>query len=277
MLAVFLESDAPYSHADKVVNWLMQQQKKGRWNSTQENLFAFWAMAAYFNRYEKAQPDFKAKVKIDGASWFEELFKGRESKQLTHSKSLADFKPGKECSIEFGKEGSGRLYYELRMAYAPKTPLPSRDEGFSIDRTYTTLDGKKILPSQFKNGEYVIATITVTTPRERNFIVVNDPIPAGCEIIDPKMAAADKSVIQQVETMNRRNDCADWWGSWTHVEYKDQRCLLFSDYMAPGKHTFAYALHTIVSGQFSLPAPSVEAMYNPELFGRGEETVANIQ
>ena len=277
MLLVFLESDNNYTHADKVVNWLMQQQKNGRWNSTQENLYAFWAMATYFNLYEKAEPDFKAKVKIDGASWFEELFKGRESKQLTHFKNLGDFKPGKECSIEFGKEGPGRLYYELRMAYAPKSTLPSRDEGFSIDRTYTTLVGKKILPTEFKNGEYVIATITVTTPRERNFVVVNDPIPAGCEIIDPKISVANKSVIQQVESMNMKKDFANWWGSWTYTEYRDQRCLLFADYMTPGKHTFAYALRTIVSGQFSLPAPYVEAMYNPEIFGRGEESIAHIQ
>jgi uncharacterized protein YfaS (alpha-2-macroglobulin family) len=277
MLIAFLEAEGSCRHADKMVNWLMQQQRQGRWKSTQENLYSFWALAEYFNRYEKAEPDFKAQVKIDGASWFEELFKGRRSDQIARVRGLDEFKAGKECFLEFSKSGRGRLYYELRMSYAPKAALPKRDEGFGVERSYASMDGKKIDPGRLKNGEYVIVTVTVTTPRDRNFVVVNDPIPAGCEIVDPGAASADKSVVRLVEGKNAYHSDGDWWGSWNHTEYRDQRCLLFADFMTAGAHSFTYALRTIVSGTFYVPAAYAEAMYNPEIFGRGEECTAIVE
>ena len=122
-----------------------------------------------------------------------------------------------------------------------------------------------------------MATITVTTPRERSFVVVNDPVPAGCELVDPKIAVANKQVVRKVEAVNAKNTLSTWWGTWNHIEYRDQRCLLFADYLTPGTHTFVYALHPIVAGTFTTPAPAVEEMYNPEIFGRGEECLVRIE
>ncbi len=264
-LQTLLETGGSYSQADKVVRWLMQEQRGGRWRTTQENLYVFWALAEYFNAYETAVPDFKGRISLDGAVWLEELFQGRSARQSSRAIFLSKLPQSRPLDLGMTADGAGRLYYEFRLKYAPREHLAVRNEGFEVKRECMTVKGQPLDPRHLKLGELVQVKITVTTPRDRQFVVVNDPIPAGCEIMD-----TDLSKFRVVAT-DPNAAFQPWWGSWNHHEFRDQRCLLFADYLDKGTHTFSYLIRTVAAGRFYTPPIQTEEMYTPEVFGRGEE------
>ncbi len=46
----------------KLVRGLLGHRKRGRWSNTQENVFILLALDRYFHTYERATPDFVARV-----------------------------------------------------------------------------------------------------------------------------------------------------------------------------------------------------------------------
>lgn len=271
-----LSADSSYPQAEKVVRWLMQEQKTNRWNSTHENLYAFWALAKYFSVYESETPDFKAVAKLNGKEWFAEHFTGRSSAKKESTLGFDTLPIGKTSSLDFIKQGPGRLYYSVHMKYAPMGGVAARNEGIEIKRQYMSVDKKRLDPSEFKVGQPVVVTLTVTSNRDRMFVAVNDPVPAGCEIIDPSLSVVSPELGRMISDINA-NTGNYWWGSWNHTEYRDQRCLLFANYLNAGTHTFSYLLRPTIEGKYYTPPAHAEEMYNPEVFGRTDECMVKVK
>ena len=61
-----------------------------------------------------------------------------------------------------------------------------------------------------------------------------------------------------------------WWWRWTpsHSEFRDEKVVLFADYLAAGTYEYTYLMRASLPGQFqTLPATAYE-MYFPETGGR---------
>lgn len=91
ILQALLETGDRDPFLSKVVKWIMQEQKVGRWRSTQENVFVVAALSDYFNAFESETPDFKAQVAIAGKRIVDAMFRGREFKTLSETKPLSWF------------------------------------------------------------------------------------------------------------------------------------------------------------------------------------------
>lgn len=271
VLQALIESYGEYHQADKVVRWLMREQELGRWRSTQENLYVFWALADYFGAYEKEEPDFAAKIAIDGTTYLKGLFKGRSAEQKRTEIPLTKLPKARELPLTMTKDGQGRLYYEVRMRYAPEGTLQPREEGLRITSEYTDVAGKSVDPAQLRLGEVVAVTLTVSTPRDRLFVAVDEPLPAGCEIVDPRLSTVSTELRDRLTDIRSRTRRDRWWGSWTHSEFRDQRCLVFADYLTAGSHSFTFLMRPTSPGTFYTPPAHAEEMYTPEVFGRGAE------
>ncbi|MEL7363242.1 MAG: hypothetical protein AAFN13_14300, partial [Bacteroidota bacterium] len=59
-----------------------------------------------------------------------------------------------------------------------------------------------------------------------------------------------------------------WWGSFNHTELRDDRVLLFADYLRRGEHTYTYLARATTPGTFVHPPAQAELMYEPEVNGR---------
>jgi len=69
-----LVADDPKSDLiPKLVNGLLAHRTRGRWGSTQENVFVLLAMDRYFNTYESQTPDFVARI------WLGETYAGEHA------------------------------------------------------------------------------------------------------------------------------------------------------------------------------------------------------
>jgi len=255
-----------------VARWLIEKRKAGRWNSTQTNFFVFYALNDFYRQYEKIKPDFKAEISLERKKLLKEVFRKR-SKIISSEISLASFSPGKVLPLKIDLEGEGTLYYETRMTYAPRYKLIPRDEGFSVSKEFLSLEEKPL--ESIKAGSLVIVKLKIIVPRESLYVVVDDPLPAGFEAINPTFlteSQEDQLRLQQLERSKRRV----WWRGFNHIEMHDDKVVLFADSLLPGVHTHTYLARALTFGIFQTPATKVEEMYSPEVFGRSTEKTVKI-
>ena len=275
-LSALIEHDGSESFqqiAQKMVRYLMQRRENGRWASTQDNAAVVDALRAYFTAYETADPDFSAQVKLAGKTVIEETFQGRSLSSVSNTVGLDAVPKGTEVPVEVSKEGTGRLYYSLRVREYTDEPVEPREQGLAVTRTIQRLDasGEAIGPEMttgketitLEPGALVRVQLRVNTPTSRNYVVVDDALPAGLEAVNAAFGRTGTDVLQSAGTGSSR-----WWGSFNHTETRDDRVLLFADYMRRGEHTYTYVARATTEGEFVHPPVEAEMMYRPETRGR---------
>jgi len=265
VLQTFTELDLPFPYKDQVMRWLVQERSKKSKPTTHENAFVFDAFQTYYKKYEKEEPDFVARFILDGKEILKQSFKGRTNEPPQKSLfSLESIQRDTLLPIKISKVGKGRLYYVLRMSYAFKENPAALDEGFYIWKEILTFDGK--LVRRFKRGELYKVILHIVVPETRLFAVVEDPIPAGFEVVQTYFATESEEVKRKHrEEMRQRK--GHWWGSFDHEERYDDRVLLFAQHLFPGEHIWIYFVKATTGGRFLLPSTKSEEMYSPELFG----------
>ena len=274
ILQTLLETGGfPVDKADlpaKMVKWLLQKKRNGRWENTQENVHVVDALATYFTRFESAEPKFKAAIILAGKTMLSKMFEGRSLAVEKSTRPLDGFEKGKELPLQSKKEGTGMLYAGIRMSYYPKSEATMRDEGIAVLKTMEPLiatekkhDGRTFVP-----GTIVKVTLRVITPQQRNFVVVDDPLPAGLEAVNTSLVTESAELGRMLAEMQWNESSYRWWGSFNHHEFRDDRVLLFADELASGVHTFSYLARATTFGTFSLPPTYTEMMYEPEVFGQ---------
>ena len=252
--------------APKVVRWLMKKRERGHWRNTQENVYALMALDRYFRAREAAAPDFIAQAWLGEVELLKAEFKGRSMEVKSYEIAMPRLLSAKrdKTLLTVAKKGPGRLYYTLRLSYAPASrELDPRFEGFGIERTYTLLEGEEepigdtTHSLKFPSGQTLRVRLKVHAPGPRRYVVIDDPLPAGLEPVDFRFATTDAS-----KALGSHGFRAD------HHEMRDERVVFYIDRMSAGTHTFDYVARTTTRGNFYLPPARVEDMYAPETFAR---------
>jgi uncharacterized protein YfaS (alpha-2-macroglobulin family) len=255
----------------KVVRWLIDQQKVGRWRTTQENIYVVDALATYMRAFEKEEPNFRATVTVEGKRILNELFQGRSFNVSQASLPLRDLTPGKDYAANLAKDGQGRLYYGIRMNYYPRGETPAKEEGYSVIKTIQTLSGAPA--DSVTAGSLLKVTITVSSNQYRHFVVVDDPVPAGFEVVNTSFSTTAAGLSQEEGERS-----PEWYAyAFHHVEQYDDRVLLFADEFTPGAHSYTYLVQVTRTGEYAMPATRAEGMYEPEVFGQTASRTVNIR
>ena len=108
-------------------------------------------------------------------------------------------------------------------------------------------------------------TVTVNAPQGGQYVLVEDPLPAGLEPIDTSLATSQKVKAGQKSRV------------WTRVELHDDRVALFATYLRPGTHTFTYLARATTAGVFRVLPAHAEMMYAPEVSGRTDGAMFEVK
>jgi hypothetical protein len=249
----------------KTVRWLLDEQRSGRWRTTQENLYVVDALSTYFRVYEQQEPNFRARLTLAGKGLLNQIFQGRSLKTASARLPLRGFSEGTRCNLDVIKSGQGRLYYTARMTYYPKGESTVKEEGIFVSKSIETLDHVP-LAQHFKAGTIAKVTLTIASNQDRNYVVVDDPLPAGFETVNLSFQTTAKNLNSSGEPQHEDRMQFDY--SFDHTEMHDDRVLLFEDYLPAGVHTFSYLVRVTSFGEFQMPSTRAEAMYEPEVFGQ---------
>ena len=259
--------------AQRMVQYLIDEREQGHWTSTQDNAAVVEAFRRYVDAYESETPDFAATVQLASETILEAAFRTRtlDTRKVTVPESDL---PDGDTPLRIQKDdGPGRLYYTARLETATTAPVEAREQGLRVERTLELLDTngevvRTLTPNadgqrQVAPGSLVRVTLRLNSPTDRNYVVVDDPLPAGLETVNSAFETTDTGLLRETNTGQDR-----WWGSFNHTEQQDTRVLLFADYLQRGTHTYRYVARATTEGMFVHPAVEAELMYQPETRGR---------
>jgi len=200
------------------------------------------------------------------------------------SKLQASTPAGAEQPLTFTRNGTGTLFYSARLRYAVDELFQDGlDRGMKIERTYAPYveAGSRPETTSFKAGDLIRVTITLDLTKERRFVAVTDPLPAGFEPVESWFATTAQALARDTDTQSA-DDPLTWFGWWEHggfdhVERHDDRVLLFATRLSEGTHTFSYIVRATTAGTYRTAPAHAEEMYEPEVFGRTATIVIDVK
>lgn len=270
-LDVLLEVDPDHHLVSKMARWLMEARREdGTWGNTQNDAWALLAMTDYLRVREAEEPDFVGEVFFGEASVFSAAFEGRSLQEESGFVPMQELLSAGPGFLGFAKTGKGRMYYAASLSYARDTlPEEPIDRGFFVERRYVVLpdhdppepqkpeDGG--LLGRMEAGQNVLVELTVVVTGRRHFVAVEDPIPAGLEVVNFRF---ETSSLQSLSSFSSAYD------PFYHSEILDDRVLLFADEIQPGIHRYRYLARATTPGTFVVAPARAHEMYQPEVFGR---------
>lgn len=191
---------------DEVLRWVLRSRAKdGAWGSTNNTVTVIDALTDFLVWKKENESQFNLALAVDGNALGEFSFDaGSILKTFGKFVPTQDIGLGKLRSLVFTKTNKNaapnNYYYDAMLKYyLPVEKISSRDEGFSITRElYRIDDEKRSRPvSEAKQGDVLRARLVITTPTARNFVSVEDYIPAGMEIVNLRLATEDQSLREQ--------------------------------------------------------------------------------
>jgi hypothetical protein len=279
--------------AAKLASGLLADRRGGTWRSTQETAWALIALDDYRKAQEKAEPDFDARVFLGQAEVYEHAFRGRDAAQGSLTVPAARLSAAGGAPLAFSVEGRGELFYQARLRYVRKElPAKPLERGFFVKKTLrpVTAEGLAkaldVVPdksiSRFAGGDLVLADVVVVAPSPREFVVIDDPLPAGFEAVDAHLATTsrgldvDRGDDEREPSDDERVKGEAFQPSRFLRELRDDRVLFFVDHLPAGMFRYRYLARATSLGRFVVPPTRVEEMYTPEVFGRTGADVIEV-
>jgi uncharacterized protein YfaS (alpha-2-macroglobulin family) len=182
--------------------------------------------------------------------------------------------------------GEGRLYYTAHLeVYLPVEEIEPLNRGIIVSRQYCDLgaagptleDGRTSCQAveEARVGDVIQVRLTVIAPHDLYYVVVEDPLPAGAEAIDPSLAttsllAGAPSLRREAENLGWHGFYYWWWRWYSRSELRDDRVVLFADYLSAGTYTYTYTFRATQPGEYHVIPTTAYEFYFPEVFGRAD-------
>ncbi|MCC6616490.1 MAG: Ig-like domain-containing protein [Anaerolineae bacterium] len=173
---------------------------------------------------------------------------------------------------------AGTVYYTAQLhAYLPVAEVEPLNRGIVIERRYTMGDGDAMQTvTGAQVGDTVTVRLTIIAPNDLHYVVVEDPIPAGTDAVNPDLA-----ISQQVGTrpeLSREDPLSQGWGWWWfgNIEFRDEKVVLNATYLPAGTYEFVYTIRAGLPGEYNVIPASAREAYFPEVFGRSAGALFTI-
>lgn len=253
-----LKSDGTTAIADA----LFDLRRNGNWQTTQGNSWAVLSLADYVRRTEAGRKEIKGSLASGGKDTaFQLAAKGAYVEK--------EFPFDGVPSLKLLNPGKGRLYTQVKVEARPKTLITARkDRGYSLERTYQRIadDGTLSKLENPKIGDRVLVTLSFSAPAEARYLVIDDPLPANFEGVNPEF---------KTQAMAGANLASRWFSDFTEI--RTDRALFFANWISSGRHEITYLARVRAAGTATAPPAKVEEMYAPSRFGLSDSSSIKVQ
>ncbi len=273
-LMAILAVDPTNSLVEPAAQWLVDRRPGGtHWGSTKSTAAAIRALSAYVRAKGTASSDYTLTVTLNDkpiGKW--DVQGGRLPEEARLVKlGMAQLAIGKN-TLRFEKQGSGKLYYTFRAEYFRKgEDIAAAGNLIGVERRYeawtrpeaqaeATMGGYDVVrperrPKVIDTGLREVTAadrfrvhLVVECRQELAYVIVEDPLPSGCEVLDEGMT-----------------------GGFDHQERRDEKMAFFFTKLPAGKTEITYLVQAVFPGKYHVMPTWVSPMYRPEVFGRGPE------
>ena len=248
-LSVYMDLDPDHKHVPLLVKRLETFLDQGEWRTTQDNSAALVALGKYVRHTRAQPPAFNGAVYVDD----------RLVAEFDHEKSLVlDEMVLAGNDVRIWVNGTGTAYFYWSASGVPTSGKLAEGDwgGFEVRRQYLDPKGMVAMTDKeikaVEQGRLLVAELSLRGDGPLDNIVVQDMLPAGFEIENPRLATSETYALEGDDVLYP-----------DRVEMRDDRFLLFADLPQAGVFKYRYLVRAVSEGIFALPPVQGECMYLP--------------
>ncbi len=244
----------------KAARWLVMNRNYGAyWLSTKHTAFAIYGLTDYLKVSQELTPDYSVEIYLNGEQVHNRHITSPQDQSFVLDRKGSAVSGNNQIRIV--KRGRGVLYFGSTLDYHTReeTVAAQSSPNLKLTREYFRLKVDEAaskwtlepLSGELKSGDYIVSKLKLTGAKGRQ-VMIEDPIPAGCE----QMQSVSGIDLGKVDGK---------WSSWySSREFRDNRTVLFVDYFN-GDATFQYALRVQIPGEFKISPARAEFMYQTDV------------
>ena len=256
-------------------NWLAANRRELAWGNTKATAMAVYALARYSARAGELDCDQTIQVCIDGSTTHtvsvnKDNFLSFDDRITVPADQLA---PGRH-NVSIRRSGTGRCYWMSYLRYyTTAETISGGGNQLAVRRRYFKLvpetftntrtvwkDGKTVeeqfpdmryVPqplepaAEIASGELIEVRLAIRADNDLEYLLFEDPKPAGCE---PQQLVSGY---------------AHGSPTYANMELRDTKVVFFTSMLSRGEHELSYRLRCEQPGTFRILPADGEAMYSP--------------
>ncbi|HVG93453.1 MAG TPA: MG2 domain-containing protein, partial [Planctomycetota bacterium] len=259
-----IEAGVADAAVDRGMRWLLAHRPQGGAGTTMEAAAFVGACAAWVERNRPAAFGGTIDVMLDGRSMRTVTVRpggALDAKDRRFLLDVGDLKAGRHA-LAFKLSGEGEVRWAARLdATVAAKEIAADEHGVRVERLYLDADlppvegaempvkpGHEILRPSARpkveaksrdragTGERVLVRLTLTAPRDLQYLLVEDPLPAGFEVLEATAQGA-----------------FDW------QERRDDRQVFFLSRLATGPAVLSYVIQAVHPGTFAALPTTAQA------------------
>lgn len=272
VIKALLEVEPQNELLPNAVRWLMIARRGDAWHTSEENAWVISTLTDWMIATGELNANYEYTVSVNDDTVVDDTFTPQTVDEGSFTALSVDaLKTDAPNVIELERgAGDGAMYYTAYLrAYLSVPTIQPVDRGLIVSRVYTRPGSTEPI-TEARVGELVQVRLTVIVPNESYYVVVEDPLPAGVEGIDPTLQTSAQTETDP--TMERQDDPLSFGWGWyffSSIQFEDERVVLSSQYLNAGTYEFIYSIRPSIEGVYNVIPPTASQYYLPEVFGRG--------
>jgi len=256
------------------------------WGSTYEDAWVILALTEAMKGFGELQADFTFSATLNGAQLASGDVSGTDIfTPVSASVPLEYLSPSSPNDLTIRREsGLGRLYYRASLLLnRPVETAQPLNRGMEISRAY--FDGAceegcaPLSALELAPDSKLTARLTLTLPNDSYYVMLEDHIPAGTEILNQTLKTSQQGEDgTDIIVYDADHPFARGWGWWyfNESQIRDDRISWTADYLPAGTYDLTYTLIPVQAGEFRVsPAHAWQAFF-PDVQGTSAGTIFEI-
>ncbi|MCY4144149.1 MAG: hypothetical protein OXG08_10770 [Gammaproteobacteria bacterium] len=269
----------------ELVRGVMFEWNRRKFGATpHESSFCLSAVVEYAESMETVDEDFKVDVELvmDDHLSPPRLETNGSAHSLVYTTPLKPDHVGAPAELRLSQTGDSRFYYKATLRYEPAEEQSDRENfGIDIRKAYWVRSGDQWVElddsHELNRGDVVHVGLYLDIRDQRDFVIVDDPVPGFLQPINLRLA---KTNAREIQATNDRYGklvpaeiAGDWnvlgssrWGFYNR-QLRNDSVRFASDFLPSGRYRLYWSGRVISTGEFVARPAHAEAMYSPEVYG----------
>ncbi len=299
--------DVQHKDLPNAIQWILKQRKGNSWHNTRQTAMTIYGLQEIIKN--EVNPNMELEIYVNGnfvnkrKVTNDNVFEKATTFKLTGERYYAsaddkidlekyDVLKSGNNTIEVRQTGKGTHYINTKLTYfAAGEQLEKYQKHkpiFEVKRKYYKLipeqsnqglvyDKKPIDRKDIKSGDNIFVEVSVKSDKDQDYVLIEDPIPAGCEFIKDTDSYILKGNERQPQGRRRgRRAYRSYWNHWyTHREYRDEHLALTVTKFNAGTYDYSYMMKAQIPGEYQVKPTLVQLMYYTE--NRGYSDFAKVK
>ncbi len=268
--------------------WLMSHKVDDGWENTRQTAMVIYSLVDHLRQTGELEPDFDLTVRVNGRNVYSgHLGRADVFRPASEIRIPRDSLPAGTTTISLEKRGRGRIYATARATYwSGESDVRPASSGFRVQRQYWKLSKTKRgdtyvytkvpFAGTVATGDELLVKVTVKPDMDYQYVMLEDPLPAGCEVVENTSGYTIPGEKDYDEDLRESRGWWMWYWPYAEREVRDEKVAFFSRYMDAKPAEFTYILRAQIPGRYAMAPTTASLMYYPEIRGNGSSASMRI-